>query len=190
MVRHPQAVAASLEKVAGFRAEKSQLLWLQAMLAAEAGTRGIRRVVVDYETILAEPGAQLRRVAGALGLVADAAAIDGYVSFLDPALRHFEADRGEVLPEAVELYALLAALARDEAVPESAFDALATRQEALAPVLAWMQFADTTIAQLQAEQARLGVELAAARARIAGLEASTSWRITAPLRALRELVGR
>ncbi len=194
VLRHPGAVAASLEKVAGFRAEKSQLLWLQAMLAAEAGTRGMRRVVVDYETMLAAPAAQLRRIAAALGLAADEAAIGDYVSFLDPALRHFEADTGDVtaaMPaEAGAMFALLAALARDEAVPAVAFDALAARQEALRPVLAWMRFADTTITQLQAEQGRLGAELAAAKTRVAGLEASRSWRLTAPLRALGRLLGR
>lgn len=190
VLRHPHAVAASLEKVSGFRAEKSHLLWLQTMLAAEAGTRGVRRVVVDYEAVLADPAAQLRRVAAALDLVADEAGLAAYAAFLDPALRHFEAEGADVLPEAAQLHALLAVLARDGAVPEAAFEALSARQAALRPVLSWMRFADTTITQLQAEQARLGAELAAARTRIAGLEASTSWRITAPLRALGKLAGR
>ncbi len=66
---------------------------------------------------------------------------------------------------------------------------LATWQAAIMPELSWMRFADTTIAQLQAtearhddELARLEGELATATARITALEASTSWRITAPLR--------
>jgi hypothetical protein len=190
VLRHPRAVAASLEKVAGFRAEKSDLLWLQTMLAAEAGTRGMRRVVVDDEAVLADPATQLRRVATALGLDEDEAATAAYAAFLDRALRHFEADDADVLPEAAQLHALLAVLARDGMVPEAAFDALASWQGALAPTLSWMRFADTTITQLQAEQARLDADLAAARARIGALEASTSWRVTAPLRALATLVRR
>lgn len=182
--RHPQAVAASLQEVAGFQKEKSHLLWLQAMLAAEAGTRDMRRVVVDYDALLSDPATQLSRVATRLGLEADAAALAAYAAFLDPRLRHFHAGDAGVLPEAERLHGLLAVLARDGAVPQAAFDRLASWQATLLPSLSWMRFADTTITQLQVEQARLEADLSAARTRIAGLESSTSWRITAPLRAL------
>src|SRR5262249_18438336 len=89
-LRNPVSVARSLGARNGFSAEKSYLLWLLHMVAAMLGTRGRRRVVVDYDEMLANPGAQLSRIAKVLGLRRPTpAAIAEYAdAFLSPLLRH------------------------------------------------------------------------------------------------------
>jgi hypothetical protein len=94
-LRHPLAVAASLARRDGFAVEKSLLLWACYMLAAEAGTRDLPRVFVDYDALLADWRAELGRMEAALGpfpapLTPKAEkAID---RFLTPTMRHNPAE--------------------------------------------------------------------------------------------------
>src|SRR5262249_40931276 len=53
-VREPLEVAASLASRDGFSTAHSLLLWLKHFLAAELGTRGVRRVFVRYDDLLAD----------------------------------------------------------------------------------------------------------------------------------------
>ena len=93
-VRHPLAVAGSLARRDGFEVEKSLLLWSAYMLAAEAYTRDLPRLFVDYDRMLADWRGEFARIQSALGpglppLKASAVkAIDG---FLTPDLRHNDA---------------------------------------------------------------------------------------------------
>jgi hypothetical protein len=97
-VRHPLAVAGSLARRDGFRPEKSALLWAAYMLAAEAYTRDLPRVFVDYDALLSDWRGEVTRIEAAHGstlpnLTPEAAeAID---SFLSPELRH-NAGEGEL----------------------------------------------------------------------------------------------
>lgn len=96
-VRHPLAVAGSLAKRDGFPVEKSVLLWVAYMLAAEAGSRGLKRVFIDYDALLADWRGQAARIEAAHGaplpaLTAEAAAeID---AFLTPELRRNAGEDG------------------------------------------------------------------------------------------------
>jgi hypothetical protein len=93
-VRHPLAVAGSLERRNGFAPEKSALLWSAYMLAAEAYTRDLPRAFVGYDALLADWRGEVARMEAAHGaplprLTAKAGqAID---RFLSPELRHNEA---------------------------------------------------------------------------------------------------
>ena len=90
-VRHPLAVAGSLAKRDQFPIVKSVLLWITYMVAAEAGSRDLARVFVDYEALLADWRPELTRMEAALGApmprmnATIAKQIDG---FLSPELRH------------------------------------------------------------------------------------------------------
>ncbi|MDP3749236.1 MAG: hypothetical protein Q8Q88_19545 [Phenylobacterium sp.] len=64
-VRHPLAVADSLSKRNGFPIEKSVLLWVTYMLAAEAHTRDLPRVFVSYDELLGDWRAQGARIEAA-----------------------------------------------------------------------------------------------------------------------------
>lgn len=61
-VRHPLAVAASLARRDRFAPEKSVLLWSAYMLAAEAYSRDLPRVFVDYDRMLADWRGEVARI--------------------------------------------------------------------------------------------------------------------------------
>jgi hypothetical protein len=86
-LREPAEVAASLARRDGMERDRVELLWLQHVAAAERDTRGLPRVFVRYDDLLADWRSVVGRVATLLPqgtLEPDAAAIEG---FLDPGLR-------------------------------------------------------------------------------------------------------
>jgi hypothetical protein len=98
LVRHPLEVAASLHARDGMPAAQALLLWLEHVLAAEADTRTMRRVVVTFEQVLADWRAAMRRVEAGFGVALPCEGPDveaEIAGFLDPSLRH------ERLPEAL-----------------------------------------------------------------------------------------
>jgi hypothetical protein len=247
-VRDPEAVAASLAARNGFALAKSRLLWLRHGLAAEAATRDLPRLVVDYDTLVADGPGMAARIAAALGLAApDAEAAAAIGTFVSEDLRHHGRSMGSGAEEdrpqvgwVAETAAALGSLARggSEAVARARLDAVleafdrgveafgplvtAARAEAehhavvrnaelaaaraaaaararenrsLGEQLAAAEQARGDLAQrlAAAEQARgdLAQRLAAMERALAGLgaahaalTASTSWRVTAPLRRL------
>ncbi|POZ52589.1 sulfotransferase family protein [Methylovulum psychrotolerans] len=60
--RHPVEVAKSLEKRDLFLWEKTFLVWLRHILAAEFHTRGLKRCFVNYSDLLQEPGQTMARI--------------------------------------------------------------------------------------------------------------------------------
>lgn len=172
-VRHPREVVASLHGAYVEPGHEALLgLWLEANREALRQTAGARRLVVAYEDWFADRDATARRLAGFLG--ADltperrAAVRDAFA----PTLRRERADRtpADLPPEALALHDLLRVLAAPEGPAASE---LAARLEGLA--------------------ARR-VELEAAHARrlavVEALQSSASWRLTAPLRAIKQRLPR
>lgn len=146
-LRHPLAVAGSLARRDGFAPQKSVLLWSAYMLAAEAYSRDLPRVFVDYDRLLTDWRGEAARIERAhdaplpkLGPKA-ARAID---AALTSELRHNRSEgdlaalgwTGEL---AGRVYAWLAAAAADEAPGpeplETARAALAERQRELGPLV-------------------------------------------------------
>lgn len=112
-VRHPLAVAGSLERRDGFARQKSVLLWCAYMLAAEAHTRDLPRAFVGYDALLADWRSEVARMEATLGgplprmTKQVGIAID---RFLSPQLRHnTEAEGLEGLGWVGELAAPVAA---------------------------------------------------------------------------------
>lgn len=91
VVRHPISVARSLSTL-GLSPQHSGLLWLQHNLSAIAWTHPSRRVIVDYDRVIADPVRELERVARILSVPVDddtKKALDEYGrEFVDPGLRH------------------------------------------------------------------------------------------------------
>jgi GT2 family glycosyltransferase/glycosyltransferase involved in cell wall biosynthesis len=90
-VRNPISVAKSLARRGPMAEQKSHYLWLQHMLPSLTETAGAPRVVTDYDLLMQQPQAQVRRIANRLGLEGrlDAALLADYATnFLDPNLRH------------------------------------------------------------------------------------------------------
>ncbi len=93
-LRHPMEVAASLERRDGMLLAHGLLLWLRYFLAAERGSRGMRRVFVRYDTLLADPVGCVDAIGAGLGITwptAPALAAGKLAGFIAPALRHHAA---------------------------------------------------------------------------------------------------
>jgi GT2 family glycosyltransferase len=67
-VRHPFAVAQSLEKRDGFSLAKSAMIWLRHVVDAEYATRHVPRSFVDYDRLLTDWRTQVDRIAHEIGI--------------------------------------------------------------------------------------------------------------------------
>ena len=91
-LRHPASVAHSLARRDGMEASHACALWLWHLLDAIEGSCGLPCLVVDYNTLLADPKRQIRRAGGFLGRSVDTAALEEFCSdFLDDSLCHHRA---------------------------------------------------------------------------------------------------
>jgi hypothetical protein len=87
-VRHPSEVIASVAARSSVSSELSSALWLKVNLLAEADTRDVPRVFVEYANLLQDWRREMKRVSVALGVnleAFDEVAID---KFLSPSLQH------------------------------------------------------------------------------------------------------
>jgi hypothetical protein len=170
-VRHPLAVAGSLTRRDGFAVQKSVLLWTSYMLAAEAYTRDLPRVFVDYDSLLGDWRAEVGRIEAAHGaplpkLTEKAGkAID---RFLTPELRHNAAagdlhDLGWAGELAQMVFEELSAAAADRPANGGALEMAAQmlerrRQEMGALVSPVTRDLDATRLELRETRARLELE--------------------------------
>lgn len=176
-VRHPLAVAGSLARRDGFPPEKSILVWTAYMLAAEAYTRDLPRVFVDYDSLLADWRGQVARLEAAHGaslpkLTKKAGvAID---AFLTPELRHNAGEGGlSDLGWAGELTAGLfdwfkaaaADTAPDPGVLERARDTVEAKRREMGVLVSPMT-RDLDVARSQLREALARAELQAAELEI------------------------
>jgi hypothetical protein len=176
-VRHPLAVAGSLARRDGFPAQKAVLLWAAYMLAAEAYSRDLPRVFVDYDALLADWREQVRRIEAAHGaklpkLTEKAGReID---AFLAPDLRHNEAAgglaglgwAGEL---AAEVYGWCQGAAADRASDPAALDrageTLRRKREEVGELVSPItRDLDSLRLELRETRARLEAEIADLRA--------------------------
>ena len=171
-VRHPLAVAGSLGRRDGFPPQKSVLLWTSYMLAAEAYTRDLPRVFVDYDSLLGDWRAEAQRIEAAHGAplprLTDKAArsID---RFLSPALRHNDGHgdlralgwAGELAQMVFdELRAAAADRPANGGALELAADALARKREEIGPLISPVtREADALRLELRETRDRLAEEV-------------------------------
>jgi len=88
-LRHPLSVALSLTKRDGFDPITGYTLWLGHVLEGLVNTQGSRRVLVDYDLLMANPDRELGRIASQLELVINQKELNLYKKeFLDESLRH------------------------------------------------------------------------------------------------------
>jgi hypothetical protein len=94
-IRHPEAVAASLQRRDGMSREVSLSLWLRynRLAIQERAAQANRSLVVDYDIMMAQPAAELSRLAARLDLALDRQEGRRFVSeFMDESLWHEPAE--------------------------------------------------------------------------------------------------
>ena len=178
VARNPLSVVRSLAERDGFVSAKSYVLWLEHNLETLRDTAGLVRVVVDYDALMREPGAQLERVSRHLGLGAapDARALEAYArEFLAQDLRHsrYEVADAALDPAAVALvlraWTLLEAMARraqpgEEKAWGEETGRLQAELQASAPLWRWLDHADGLAAEARAKAAACDAQIAQLRA--------------------------
>lgn len=108
MLRAPAAVARSIAARDGTTSAFAHLLWLRHMIDAERATRGLRRAVVDFDTMLADwRGAAARLLPLTGGTMPEGETAAAIGAFLDPALRR---QSGEALSLEEPLDGIVAAV--------------------------------------------------------------------------------
>ena len=123
--RNPMSVAQSMSRYTGLTLKRAYLIWFEFTLASLIHTKGLERVVVNYDSLMRDPLGQLERIGSALGLRIDAMGRELHeyqYGFLDPELRHTEYQMADLrtnnaVPRHVAaLYELILSLALDPAV--------------------------------------------------------------------------
>jgi hypothetical protein len=157
-VRNPLSVTRSLATRNALASEKSYYLWLEHMLPSLEMKAGARRIVMDYDCLMAAPREQLQRMADAFGMELDEAEVAKYESeFLDASLRHTEYTEADLEldpacpPLVADVYRELHALAR---LPGSlGSDQLASKltswQRDLGTLQPALNFADSVLGKLE-----------------------------------------
>lgn len=189
-VRHPLAVAGSLARRDRFPVEKSVLLWVSYMLAAEFYSRDMPRAFVGYDSLLADWRAEVVRIEAAHGAplprLSERASIqiDG---FLTSDLRH-NAGQGDLtsLPHvgamAQRVFDWFEAAARGEARDPAVLDQAAAQVAEMkaamgvfvSPVTQALDLARADLAQERARRAMDRRDLADLDAEVAGLRKELS----------------
>lgn len=142
-LRNPLSVVRSLAKRNGMDPVQGYLLWADHVLASLLATEGEGRVLVDYDLLMAEPTAQLQRMAAALSLsVIDEELAIYRDSFIDEGLRHaafgladLEADPA-CLDVVRHIYAgLLSAAGSDSGLPPATLAEWCGELDRMAPLV-------------------------------------------------------
>jgi hypothetical protein len=196
-LRHPQEVAASLERRDGIVAERGCLLWLDHFITSEHDTRGLNRVLVTYDQLLADWRQSVAQISETFDIDLPVDELKGREidAFLEPSLRHHQhglvAQSGQTryCTLATEAYSLATIHSLEKIHPR--FDELRKESVWIAALVApWIaeiaalksrKFTlETAVLQTQAANADL-------RAEIHRVKSSFSWQITKPVRLLTNL---
>lgn len=203
-VRNPVDAVASLQRRPALTLPVRQWgeLWLEYTARALRETDGSPRLVVFYEDFFHDGARQVARLAAFAGIDLEAgdARAQAAVAEIAQDLRHhttspFELAASPGIPASARML-YLALLAAHRPGGEEPADAAAEALERLAPEL-WWEWREAAqrgaeLERLAPELERTAAELASVREALAGrdeklaaMEGSLSWRVTAPLRAAR-----
>lgn len=220
MFRHPQEVATSLAARDGFSQDKSLLLWLIHFIESERETRGYPRVFVSFDSLMEDWHTQVARISKTLGFEWPRSLEDasGDISaHLKPSLRHHRTEPNaqtagslyaeaaaevfrdldnvshgeedllsEVLTRVEERLTELWVSSSQELLIED-FKALQLR---LAETDSWVKDRERDLAQCQSDLNHSRSRAEDVATRLQAVLDSRSWKLTAPLRRLRDLFVR
>ena len=109
VLRKPSEIAASLARRDQFSEERSLLLWLNQMLGAEEVTRGLPRLFINFEDLLAAPAESCERISDRLEIQFPILPAEGRTileEFATKSLQHHDIDTAEnpMVKEAWEIF--------------------------------------------------------------------------------------
>ncbi|MDR8732328.1 sulfotransferase family protein [Burkholderia pseudomultivorans] len=191
-IRNPMSVERSLGKRDNFSPEKSFLLWLMHTLPPLEDTKGMQRVLVNYDKLMEDPRNELTRMSALIGLPLDARRVRAFEEeFLDGNLRHTRFESSELSSaNSAEQHvkALFDALESTTEIDGPAFarrvgpiiDDARRYLEDLAPILQLEWQLEREIARLNAEVSGCRNEAAAQQQQIDGQASELSdWKARA-----------
>jgi GT2 family glycosyltransferase len=198
IIRNPMSVVRSLKVRNQFAFEKSYLLWLEHSVEAYINTRGMPRVVVDYDVLIARPEEQLHRIAERLALplnaMVDKEVRDYAKEFLDSGLRHSAFDPIDIARDihAVDLVSKTYEVLRKVALDQLDGDSIEVQSALLAakfdldrfgPVLLSLDLIEeerdsnrSELEEVRDKSTQLIREAIQLREAIVGIESELSWQ--------------
>lgn len=186
-LRDPVEVARSLLERDGIPEAQAALLWLECHLESERMTRAYPRVFLTYEQLLTDWKTTCMRIATTLSLTLhiDETATWNIEKFLDPALRHHRTTIAVVsgdnsLPQlAANTYALLTRVGENPLPAD--IPHIAERTEEIARMISpWSD----QVRYLKQINGNMKAQIVHLETEVARIKATSSWRITKPLRLL------
>jgi len=208
-IRNPLSVAESLAKRDGFDKTKSYLLWLGNIIVILAGTAGEKTILIDYDRLMQSPAFELKRIAKQFNLKIDPMEMGNYITeFLDKKLQHNVYDMNDLLldkfcpPLVHEIYKELLEVASDKKSIEDQslkkkFSIWTDEFKRLRSSLALIDrisIKNNDYAFIEAK-AKLNQTITELKQIITEknniirqIFSSTSWRITAPLRFIKQTI--
>jgi len=213
-IRNPIAVAFSLAERDGITLSSGKMLWLRHVLDAEFATRTFSRCFVSYEALAADWKAVASAIANTFGVALrhDPGSVPELETFLNPELMHHRySDRdlegnGLFDPWLRATYRHLKGLEDDpqnaghatsldllrsevdafsSRAGELTFPELQRREDAIRSEKALRLGLEERVASLSHQMDVSKSELIATQQQIETMKNSTSWRITAPIRAIK-----
>ncbi|MGB8843324.1 MAG: hypothetical protein WCC64_19890 [Aliidongia sp.] len=171
-IRHPQEVAASLQKRDGFGDGIALLLWLGHFLAAEHESRDLRRCFVTYDQLLTDGPGVAERIGHTLALPwphPPQQAAPEIAAFLSGALRHHILGdvsllaRPDLPRQIIETYRWALQAASGEAPPATILDEIRDEIDRAEPLFAPAIDALNAQAQHQSAELRRWIDVAVER---------------------------
>ena len=161
-LRNPESVVASITTFTQEPAEKSFWIWVSFLLSCLEESEGYQRIVVDYDQLLKDPTAQMKRIANALELNIHHDLLQDYTDyFIDPTLCHFKSactirsGENNIAREqddlqrndfsgkfSMEMYQQLLAVAKDQMTFENLKKSLEKWREQLLPIQSLLSLAE------------------------------------------------
>ncbi len=189
-VRNPLATAYSTQKFIGIDISAGLLLWLQHMIAVVDGTKGRKRTIIAYETLMQSPQKQVERLHKHLSVphpLDESTLLQYTQEFLDVNLNHHVYTKEEcahhpamrIAPLCLQLYELLMRAASDELSIDS--DAFANEWYQIKTEYIQMMPIYNYVESLLEKNKRLERE-------IRGMRKSWSWKIMRPLRLVEQIL--
>jgi len=198
-LRHPLEVARSLERRDGIAPAHGIGLWLRYMLDAELNSRDLVRIFLDYSALLQDWRSTIHQIEEQLGVVLPkrpATAANSINEFLDKALRHNFAGSDESKDGlwsyslAITCYQALTALTRNPNDQNAMHKLDLIRSKFDEPAFLFGAPLKIYFSEIRDMRKRLKLQ-SRTQAKVKHLSnlnremrASTSWRLTAPLRKL------